>query len=302
MADVPRLIDMHSHWGTERGWKGNPAGAGKALSAFKKYWNWNGQFMTEPEMAGYFRRNHVSAVLSLAFTDGMAMEEVRAQHDYAFATQKAYPDDILGLWVKVDPFKSESMAEFRRCIDQRSGFLGMVIPRSPSASDPVWEPFYKLCIDANIPILVLCGMSAIGAGVRGGLGILLEDTHPRHLDYVAAHYPDLNIVAARPAWPWQNETNAVVLHKGNVWYELHGWSPKYHPPELKYEIARRLQDRVMFAADYPMLTYERLVKDWRAEGYTEAVLDKVFHRNAERFLETLGVKIPPHNPADTNRT
>mgnify|MGYP003341213725 CR=1 FL=1 len=33
----------------------------------------------------------------------------------------------------------------------------------------------------------------------------------------------------------------VLLHKGNVWYELHGWSPKYHPQELKHEIARRLQ-------------------------------------------------------------
>ena len=56
-----------------------------------------------------------------------------------------------------------------------------------------------------------------------------------------------------------------------------------------------LQDRVMFAADYPMLSYERLVKDWRAEGYTDAVLDKVFHRNAERFLDGLGVQYPSNN-------
>jgi len=41
----------------------------------------------------------------------------------------------------------------------------------------------------------------------------------------------------------------------------------------------------MFGADYPLFTYERLLRDWRAEGYEEAVLDQVFHANAERFLQ-----------------
>ncbi len=290
-----RLIDMHSHWGTERGWRGNPAASGKAVAAFRKYWNWEGGFMTEQEMTDYFRKNNVGAILSLAFTDGLPMEQVREQHDYAFATQRAHPDVILGHWVKVDPYKLESMAELKRCIELHTGFMGVVIPRSPPASDPVWAPYYELCIEANIPVMILVGMSAIGAGVRGGLGIILDHTHPRHLDQVAAVYPDLNIVAARPAWPWQAEMNAVVLHKGNIWYELHGWSPKHHPPELKYEIARRLQDRVMFAADYPMLTYERLVRDWRDQGYTEEVLEKVFHRNAEAFFEAMGLKLPEIN-------
>ena len=42
--------------------------------------------------------------------------------------------------------------------------------------------------------------------------------------------------------------------------------------------------RVMFGADYPLFTYERLVRDWKAEGYDDEVLEDVFHRNAERFL------------------
>ena len=57
------------------------------------------------------------------------------------------------------------------------------------------------------------------------------------------------------------------MHKRNIWYELHGWSPKYHTPDLKHEIPRRLKDRILFGADYPLFTYERLVRDWRAEGY-----------------------------------
>ena len=44
----------------------------------------------------------------------------------------------------------------------------------------------------------------------------------------------------------------------------------------------------MFGADYPMFSYERLITDWQSEGYSEAVLEKVFHRNAERLFAELG--------------
>ena len=71
---------------------------------------------------------------------------------------------------------------------------------------------------------------------------------------------------------------AVLMHKRNIWYELHGWSPKYHTPDLKHEIPRRLKDRILFGGDYPLFSYERLVKDWRAEGYPTEILDKVFHQ------------------------
>src|SRR6266581_3127876 len=109
------------------------------------------------------------------------------------------------------------------------------------------------------------------------------------LAFVAASYPELEIVAARPGWPWQAETIAVLMHKRNIWYELHGWSPKYYSPDLKHEIPRRLKHRILFGADYPLFTYERLVRDWRAEGYSEEVLEQVFHRNAEAFLQSLGL-------------
>ena len=33
-----------------------------------------------------------------------------------------------------------------------------------------------------------------------------------------------------------------------------------------------------------LFTYERLVRDWRGEGYAEDVLEDVFVNNAERFL------------------
>ena len=100
-------------------------------------------------------------------------------------------------------------------------------------------------------------------------------------------FAELTIIAARPAWPWQSEMIAVLLHKPNVWCELHGWSPKYFTDELKREIPRRLDERVMFAADYPLFRYERLFADWCGLGYSEQVLEQILRRNAEALLAGL---------------
>jgi predicted TIM-barrel fold metal-dependent hydrolase len=127
-------------------------------------------------------------------------------------------------------------------------------------------------------------LTGIGQGQPGGNGIILDDGHPRHIDRVAARYPDLKILAARPAWPWQDDLIAIMLHKPNVTCELHGWGPRQFSPALKKEIQGRFRDRVMFGCDFPVLRYEKVIKDWHSEGYTEDVLEKVIYANAERYF------------------
>ena len=168
-----RLIDVHSHWGTERGWMGNPAGSKKAFAALQKYFNWSDGFVNEAQMTDYFRKSNARVILDLAFTHNLPMDEVRAQHDYCFATERAHSDVILGHWIHLDPLNPESLAELRRCIDNRVGFLGLHVNAVPPASHPCWTPLYELCLEANVPVMILVGMSAIGAGVRGGLGRIL---------------------------------------------------------------------------------------------------------------------------------
>ena len=280
-----KIIDIHSHWGTRRGYTLRTP---EELAQQKATWNSIPTFVTEDEMADYFRRSNVRAVLDFGYTKFMPLSEAAPIHDYGFATQRAHPDVIIGHWVHIDPHTgAEGVRELRRCIDNAPGFIGFAVSGSGSgpASDPAWKPFYELCIEASIPALIFVGTTGLGAGLRGGGGILLDDCHPRHLDQVAVKHPQLAIVAARPGWPWQTETIAVLMHKRNIWYDLHGWSPKYFTADLKHEIPRRLRERILFGADYPLFTYERLLRDWRAEGYSEDVLRDVLHDNAERFLE-----------------
>ena len=281
------IYDLHSHWGTKRGYTLRTEAE---LAQQKKTWNSEPTYATEEEQAAYFRKSDVRVILDFGFDKYLPLSEAAELHDYGFATQRKYSDVILGNWVHINPRTGpEGVRELRRCRDATAGFLGFAVSGSGSgpANDPMWEPYYKLCIEASIPALIFVGTTGSGAGLPGGNGILIEHCHPRYLDQVAARYPELNIVAARPGWPWQSETIAVLLHKRNIWYELHGWSPKYFTPDLKHEIARRLKDRIMFGADYPLFTYERLLSEWQAEGYTADILERVFTTNAERFLVSL---------------
>jgi len=123
------------------------------------------------------------------------------------------------------------------------------------------------------------------------MGIILDHCHPRHLDVVAAKFPELTIVAGRPAWPWQSEMISIMLHKPNVWCELHGWSPKYFTQDLKHDLARRLQDRMLFGADYPLLSYQRLISDWRELNLSDVILERVFYKTAKRLFQNLGFNL-----------
>ena len=40
----------------------------------------------------------------------------------------------------------------------------------------------------------------------------------------------------------------------------------------------------MYANDFPLLHYSKMVSDWRADGYAADVLEDIFTGNAERFL------------------
>jgi len=283
-----RLFDLHSHWGTKRGYVLQTP---EELARQQHTWGSLPRYDSEEEMADYFRRNEVRAILDFGFTKRMPLDEVRPYHDYAIDTQRRFPDVIHGHWLQIDPRTGRAGAdEMRRCIEASSGFIGYCVSAAGMgypASDPIYDPFYELSLETRRPVLVLVGYTGAGAGLPGGSGVKLELCHPRYVDELAIRYPALTIITGRPAWPWQDDMIAVMLHKPNVWAELHGWSPKYLTEPLRRDIARRLMRRVMFGADYPLFRYERLVEDWRSLGFKEEVLERVFHRNAEELFAGL---------------
>ena len=136
----------------------------------------------------------------------------------------------------------------------------------------------------DAPVMIDVGTTGMGAGLPGGLGAVIRDAHPAAIDQLAADFPNLTIVAAHPGWPWDDEMIAVALHKGNVYWEMSGWAPKYFPDAIKRDIRGRLRDKIMFGSDYPSIPYERLFREWGELGYADEIMEQVFHGNAERIL------------------
>jgi predicted TIM-barrel fold metal-dependent hydrolase len=145
-------------------------------------------------------------------------------------------------------------------------------------------PLFELINELQVPVMIDVGTTGMGAGMPGGMGAKLRHAHPSAIDAIAADFPRLTIVAAHPGWPWVDEMTAVALHKGNVFWEVSGWAPKYFPPQLRADIRGRLKDKIMFGSDYPSIPHARLLREWSELGYSDDIMERVFHLNAERVL------------------
>jgi len=166
-----------------------------------------------------------------------------------------YPDVFLPGWGMVDPWRGRKGLEEIEHAIKTLGLMGIKYQppvQGFAPSDKQFYPIWDLLQSLGAPVLIHCGTTAIGAGEPGGLGFKLDYARPiPNIDNVAADFPRLNIIAAHPGWPWTEELIAVALHKGNVSIDISGWGPKYVPAALKYDMQRRLQDKVLFGSDYP---------------------------------------------------
>jgi predicted TIM-barrel fold metal-dependent hydrolase len=277
-----RIIDLHCYPNTQE-WI---ACQQPYVDALAKYWNRSWSAKTEGEVLQDFTQAGVEAVLvalDLETTAGTPP----CSNDFVHGMQKRHPGRIIHSWAAVDPFKGDAaIREATRAIDELGmlGFHFHPIMGHYAVNDPRLYPLFEEINRLKAPVMIDVGTTGMGAGMPGGMGAKIRHAHPSAIDELAADFPNLTIVAAHPGWPWVEEMTAIALHKGNVFWELSGWAPKYFPAQLKVDIRSRLKDKVMFGSDYPSLPYERIFREWDELGYSDEVKEKIFHGNAERVL------------------
>jgi predicted TIM-barrel fold metal-dependent hydrolase len=136
-------------------------------------------------------------------------------------------------------------------------------------------------------VLVLVGTTGSGAGLPGGGGVLLDLSHPRYVDARIRALSEAEDHRRPQSVAVADDMIAVMLHKPQCLARAARVVAQVHSRLLKHEISRRLKHKVMFGADYPLFTYERLVKDWEAQGFDEATLQRVFTANAKQLFPSL---------------
>ena len=276
-----RIIDLHCYPGTQE-WI---ACQGPYVEALAKYWkrNWVGK--PEEEVIREFTDAGVEACL-VALDLETTIGTKPVGNDYVHAMWKRHPKRIIQCWGALDPLKKDVLDEATKAV-KRYGFVGFhfhPIMQHFAVDEPRARPMFERIAELGAAVMIDVGTTGMGAGMPGGHGAIIRHAHPASIDRLAADFPKLKIIMAHPGWPWVDETTAVALHKGNVYWEMSGWAPKYFPGNLKVDMRGRLQDKIMFGSDYPSMPYDRILKEWKELGYSDAVMEKIFHQNAERIL------------------
>ncbi len=277
-----RIVDLHCYPNTAEWIRCQQP----YVDALAKYWNRPWTAKTEDEVVKDFTEAGVDAVLvalDLETTAGTPP----CSNDFVAGMQKRHPERIIQAWGAVDPLKGEAAIQEARHAIQDLHLLGFhfhPIMGHFAVNERRLYPLFEAINELKVPVMIDVGTTGMGAGMPGGMGAKIRHAHPSALDELAADFPNLTIVAAHPGWPWVDEMTAVALHKGNVFWDLSGWAPKYFPAQLKVDIRGRLKDKVMFGSDYPSMPYARILREWDELGYADDIKERVFHRNAERIL------------------
>jgi predicted TIM-barrel fold metal-dependent hydrolase len=281
-----RAIDVHAHLGTKE-MMGDCLG--KYNKAMEEHYKFKLTFKTEEEMAQDFIKADVKGIL-VSWDAETNTGLPKLDHDYVAGIVKKYPEAFIGAYACVDPWKGEmAVQEVIRCVKDL-GMMGVKFQQVCQGffpNDRRFYPIYEECASLGVPVQFHTGFTGIGAGLPGGMGLKLKYTQPiPYIDDVAADFPNLTIIACHPSWPWQEEMLAVLEHKGNVYNELSGWSPKYFSPSLKERIVGKLQDKFMFGSDYPSISHDQWLGAFEKFVSNDSkIMDKVYRDNAIRVLK-----------------
>ena len=282
-GDEPRAIDTHAHQPTSEFL--HDAGGEMMEDAANRFGadleTWDYEAMIEE-----YHEVGIGRTILLGWDAETNTGNPPVPNDYVAEVRDAHPEFFVGFG-SVDPLKEDCVEEAIRCVEDLdlSGFKFQQIAQGFDPSDPEHEKLFATIEDLGVPVVFHGGNSTLGACSPGGRGLKIKYGNPMLIDDVAAEHPDLQILIAHPAFPWEQEQLAICQQKGNVYMDLSGWLPKYIDDQVLHYAGTVLKDKVMFGTDYPMIKPGK----WLAQfaeytDYSEDVQRKILWENAEEFL------------------
>lgn len=281
--DEPRLVDTHAHQPT--GVFLHDAGGEYMQDAAAKF---GAELETNSyaEMVDQYHAAGVGRAVLLGWDAETNTGNPPVPNEHVAEVRDEYPDFFVGFG-SVDPLKDDCVAEARRCVEDLdlSGFKFQQLAQGFDPSDPAHEELFSTIEDLGVPCVFHGGNTTMGAGAPGGRGLELRHGNPLLLDELAARHPELQILIAHPAFPWEAEQLAICQQKGNVYMDLSGWLPKYIDEQVLHYAGTILRDKVMFGTDYPMIEPEEWLASFAEHtDYDAETQRKLLWENAEQFL------------------
>lgn len=152
-------------------------------------------------------------------------------------------------------------------------------------SDPLYDGFYDLAAQYDLPVVVHTGDTARSNG-------LLKYSHPLTVDDAAVKFPNTKFVIAHVGNPWIVDAVAVAKNNPNVYIDLSGLAEGIFDPNWFFDefsgycehLKTWLQylshyDKLMYGSDWPLVnipTYLQIIGRIIPSQYHE----QVFYENA----------------------
>ncbi len=143
-------------------------------------------------------------------------------------------------------------------------------------TDAVYYPLYTKCCELDLPLCMNTGIP--GPPLPG------EAQHPMHLDRVCYRFPELKLCMIHGADPWWDTAIRLMLKYRNLRLMTSAWSPKRLPPSLLHYMSTRGKDRVLYASDYPVLSFERCLGEVANLDLDDDVKRRWLYDNANAFF------------------
>jgi uncharacterized protein len=160
------------------------------------------------------------------------------------------PAKLIG-FLSLDPTQERWLDDLHRG-HQELGLRGiklMPMYAGFSPDDDLLRPMWTYAQRHRLPVLLHTGTTVIAQAP-------LEHTLPRRLDRVAIAFPDVKIVMAHLAHPYEGECVAVIRKHPNVYADI---SALHYRPFQLYHSLMLVQeycvwDKLLFGSDYPFTT------------------------------------------------
>ena len=203
---------------------------------------------------------------------------------------RAYPDKLIGD-LSVHPHDPGCLDEIERGVGDL-GLKGIKLGPNYQNFDPLGEEAFRVYARAQergLPITFHTGTSPIQFAD-------LDCAHPRHFDRVAIAFPELKMVLAHMAHPWQETTIAVIRKHPNLYADI---SALFYRPWSFYNCMRLAQEwgvlhKLLFGTDFGVSTPRenidalrdpnRIVEGTNLPRISEAAMEEIIHRDALSLL------------------
>ena len=193
--------------------------------------------------------------------------------DIAFAAIEQHPDRFVGACF-VDPHEGmEAVRKLERMVKDygcKAAKVAAYRIQKPY-NDRIYYPIYAKCVELDVPITAQVGIPV--PRVPG------EVQNPMYLDEVCWFFPELKVVMTHVGEPWQFACVKLMLKWPNLYYMTSAFAPKYYPQEIITYMNSRGTDKVMFATDYPILPFDRCMREVKDLPLRDNVWEKFLREN-----------------------